>query len=108
VSASESYAADVEALVRVIDEAREDAAGEAMPWVLLEALLRLVPCDQDVSYQHHSHRDLRIVCMQTAGEGQAFSERGRQIAMLLRPHLQEIWLDAERRRAGVPALTARE
>jgi DNA-binding NarL/FixJ family response regulator len=28
--------------------------------------------------------------------------------MLLRPHLQEIWLDAERRRAGVPRLTARE
>ena len=28
--------------------------------------------------------------------------------MLLRPHLQEIWLDAERRRAGVPQLTPRE
>ena len=43
--------------------------------------------------------------MRTAG---SFSERERQIAMLLRPHLQEIWLDAERRRAGVPQLTARE
>ena len=38
----------------------------------------------------------------------SFTERERQIAMLLRPHLQEIWLDAERRRAGVPQLTARE
>lgn len=27
---------------------------------------------------------------------------------MLRPHLQEIWLDAERRRAGVPQLTPRE
>ena len=31
-----------------------------------------------------------------------------EIAMLLRPHLQEIWLDAERRRDGVPQLTPRE
>ena len=40
--------------------------------------------------------------------GRAFSERDRQIAMLVRPHLQEIWLDAERRRAHVPVLTPRE
>ncbi len=37
-----------------------------------------------------------------------FDERDRQIAALLRPHVQEIWLDAERRRAGVPHLTPRE
>lgn len=37
-----------------------------------------------------------------------FTERDRQIAELLRPHLQEIWQDAERRRAGVPRLTPRE
>jgi DNA-binding CsgD family transcriptional regulator len=37
-----------------------------------------------------------------------FTDRDRQIVELLRPHLQEIWLDAERRRAGVPALTPRE
>ena len=40
--------------------------------------------------------------------GLAFDERDRQLAALLRPHLQEIWLDAERRRAGIPPLTARE
>jgi DNA-binding CsgD family transcriptional regulator len=47
----------------------------------------------------------RIVFMRATG---SFTERDRQIAMLLRPHLQEIWLDAERRRAGVPKLTPRE
>lgn len=48
----------------------------------------------------------RVVFMR--GSGRAFSERDRQVAMLLRPHLQEIWLDAERRRAGIPHLTPRE
>jgi DNA-binding CsgD family transcriptional regulator len=196
VTTSELYGADVEQLVRVLEEGREDAAGEAMPWALLEGLLRLVPCDYDVSYQHHDHgacrtplhqvvrpgglrdgpfstpvdpdhpfwrywwhgpcswpqrtgdlqrvtliRDFfpterewladpmsevlgpdvrecmlvslpaapgearRICFMRTTG---SFSERDRQVGSLLRPHLQEIWLDAERRRAGVPQLTARE
>lgn len=37
-----------------------------------------------------------------------FTERDRQVVELLRPHLQEIWLKAERRRSHVPRLTARE
>lgn len=41
-------------------------------------------------------------------EWPGFDERDRQIATLLRPHVQEIWLDAERRRGGVPNLTPRE
>ncbi len=41
-------------------------------------------------------------------EWPGFDERDRQIATLLRPHVQEIWLDAERRRGGVPRLTPRE
>jgi len=40
--------------------------------------------------------------------GPSFSERDRQVAALLRPHFEEIWLDAERRRHGVPQLTPRE
>ena len=40
--------------------------------------------------------------------GPPFSERDRQVAALLRPHLEEVWLDAERRRHGVPQLTPRE
>ena len=194
---SELYGADVERLLRVLDDARQDDPGPAMPWALLEGLQRLVPCDLDVSYQHHEYAaarsrvmhavepggvhwgpsgptppepddpfwahwwetfcswpqrtgDLRSVvhtgdffpterarradpmrpvlpelgcCMIVSlpaapGEarrvlfmrrpGRAFSERDRQIAMLVRPHLQEIWLDAERRRAHVPVLTPRE
>ncbi len=197
MTTSELYAADVDQLMRVIDEAHEDAAGEAMPWALLEGLLRLVPCDLDVTYQHHDLSARRTPCIQTAGldgvhqgpapdegdgpddpywqywwkgicswpqrtgdlrsvictrdffpterdwladpisevaphlrvamivslpappgearrvaflrpPGALFTERERHIAMLLRPHLQEVWLDAERRRAGVPKLTARE
>ncbi|KQR07692.1 LuxR family transcriptional regulator [Cellulomonas sp. Leaf334] len=41
-------------------------------------------------------------------EWPGFDERDRQVVALLRPHVQEIWLDAERRRAGVPELTNRE
>jgi DNA-binding CsgD family transcriptional regulator len=189
--------ADVEALVDVLEDARSDDPGPAMPWALLEGLQRLVPCDLDVSFQHHEYAafrtpvhqavepggvrigpfshpvepehpfwqhwwrgpcswpqrtgDLRRVtmirdffpteqawladpmsevlgpavreCMLVSlpaapGEarricfmrhdGPAFTERDRQVAMLLRPHLQEVWLDAERRRVGVPQLTPRE
>lgn len=192
---SELYAADVERLMRVLDEALEDAAGQAMPWALLDGLQRLVPCDLEVNYQHHEHQRRHTPCFQGAGpggdhvdpapdgcpedpfwdywwhglcswpqrtgdlrsviqtrdffpterdrladpisevlpelrvamivslpappgearriafmraSGPEFTERDRQLAALARPHLQEIWLDAERRRAGVPPLTPRE
>jgi DNA-binding CsgD family transcriptional regulator len=196
MTTSELRAADVEALVRVLDDARQDDPGPAVPWALLADLQELVPCDYGVSFQHHlprscrslllqgvdlsgeawlegptpeepddpfwrywwhgpcswpqrsgdlrwvfQNRDLlpterdrladpiseilpelrdamiislpappgevRRVCFQRH-EGPSFSERDRQVGMLLRPHLQEIWLDAERRRAGVPRLTPRE
>ena len=42
------------------------------------------------------------------GPGQDFSERDRALLALLRPHLQEAYADAELRRRGVPALTARQ
>jgi DNA-binding NarL/FixJ family response regulator len=42
------------------------------------------------------------------GSGPPFTERDRQLAALARPHLQEIWLDAEQRRRGVPRLSRRE
>ena len=37
-----------------------------------------------------------------------FSERDRQVAALLRPHIQEVLADADRRRSGAPDLTPRE
>ncbi|MGY1728695.1 helix-turn-helix transcriptional regulator [Geodermatophilus sp. SYSU D01062] len=37
-----------------------------------------------------------------------FGERDRRLLELARPHLLELWLHAEHRRAGVPRLTARE
>ena len=41
------------------------------------------------------------------GPGPAFSERDRSLLTLLRPHMQEAFLDAERRRNPVPDLTPR-
>jgi len=40
--------------------------------------------------------------------GQDFSERDRALLVLLRPHLQQAYLDAERRRNPVPRLTSRQ
>jgi DNA-binding CsgD family transcriptional regulator len=37
-----------------------------------------------------------------------FSERDRLVLQLLRPHLHEVYLDAERRRRGIPRLSPRE
>ena len=197
MSTGELYAADIESLIQVVDDAHHDDPGPGLPWALLEGLQRLVPCDLEISYQHHEYGRSRSLFMQGVapdgerygpdaptpedpddgfwrywwngwcswpqrtgdlrsvvhtrdffateqqrladpvcellpdvredmlvslpappGEarrvvfmrsgGPPFSERERQIVMLLRPHLQEVWLDAERRRAGVPALTARE
>jgi hypothetical protein len=48
----------------------------------------------------------RFVFMRTSGR--RFNERDRQVLDLLRPHLNELFLDAERRRAGIPPLTPRE
>jgi DNA-binding CsgD family transcriptional regulator len=40
--------------------------------------------------------------------GPDFTDQEVAALSLLRPHLYELWLDAERRRAGIPALTRRE
>ena len=42
------------------------------------------------------------------GPGPDFSERDRALLTLLRPHLHQAYLDAERRRHPVPRLTARQ
>jgi DNA-binding NarL/FixJ family response regulator len=41
------------------------------------------------------------------GPGGDFTERDRALLALLRPHLQEAYAEAEARRRGIPALTAR-
>ena len=42
------------------------------------------------------------------GPGRAFSERDRALLTLLRPHMHQAYLDAERRRHPVPQLTSRQ
>jgi DNA-binding NarL/FixJ family response regulator len=48
---------------------------------------------------------LRLVLFR--GPGPEFSERDRALLALLRPHLHQAYLDAERRRRGAPPLTPR-
>ena len=42
------------------------------------------------------------------GPGRAFSDRDRALLTLLRPHMHQAYLDAERRRHPVPQLTSRQ
>lgn len=42
------------------------------------------------------------------GPGRDFGDRDRALVALLRPHLMEAYVEAELRRGGVPALTARQ
>jgi DNA-binding NarL/FixJ family response regulator len=49
---------------------------------------------------------VRLVFFRSSGPD--FSERDRALLTLLRPHLHEAFLDAERRRRGIPDLTARQ
>jgi len=51
-------------------------------------------------------QSVRLVFFRSSGPD--FSERDRALLTLLRPHLHEAFLDAERRRRGIPDLTARQ
>lgn len=176
-------------MLGVLDDARHDDPGEAFPWELLRGLLRLIPTDCEVVYNHLDHQEHVVVLSQWIDPDGPAVERqeapspdhdpfwnlfwtsfcsyprrsgdlrsviqtvdflptardrandpmaelltdfthgvivsmpappgqfrriilrraeDRQVLALMRPHLQEIWLDCERRRAGVPRLTARE
>jgi DNA-binding CsgD family transcriptional regulator len=208
-NSSHLRAGDVDLMLAVLDDGRRDDPGAGMPWIILDDLQRLIPCDLGVQYAEldvalgltpffqdngidgqrvlwdeasmdpvtvareegddeirqywqlwwadplcdyrqragdqrsviHTGdffptvRDLRnrpirnelmpdltsvmIMPLPAApgcerrvvfsrGDDRAFDERDRQVATLLRPHLQEAWLDARRRHAGVPNLTPRE
>jgi DNA-binding CsgD family transcriptional regulator len=185
---------DADLLLALVEDARHDDTGDAVPWVLLEGLQRLIPCDEWVSFQHHDYEHSQTLLMQGVdedgaretvdaedpkcrdeqfwsnwwtgpcswpqrtgnlrhvllstdqapterdrlarehdpdvrygvsvslpaapgrarrfefmrGDEPAFSERDRQLLVLLRPHLIELCFDAQRRRTGAPHLTARE
>ena len=51
-------------------------------------------------------RTLRLILLR--GPGPDFSERDRDLLTVLRPHLHQAYLDAERRRHPTPRLTARQ
>ena len=65
----------------------------------------LLLCLPDARQTAGAGRTVRL--MLTRGRGPDFSERDRALLALLRPHLREAYLDAERRRAGAPQLTPR-
>ncbi len=190
---------DLRALTAVIEDGLRDDPGEAMPWVVFERLLELIPADtvqlhefdlqcherifqqfmdngggrdiergNDGDYRDARYWELRhsfLPCSYSARTGDVatvtrwsdfctvpelrrtpfytdylvpwgrinhallvpfaagpgrtrylwfarlrrdFSERDRLALQLLRPHLQEVYLDAERRRHGIPHLSRRE
>jgi DNA-binding CsgD family transcriptional regulator len=187
---------DLRAIIRLLDDARQDEPGEVVPWALLERLADLIACegvqfaeidwanetsgahqylvpggergadppgktDEIVEYFLHcrdflpcadppgaggyrhparwsdfySDRQLRntrayqcyfqpvrtcLFVQLPAPPGRArrvlfmststrdYTDRDVMLLELLRPHLHEIVLDAERRRSGIPKLTARE
>lgn len=56
---------DADLMLRLLQEVADDPdPGVAAPWSLLEGLLRLVPCDLDVSYQHHDYGRRRTELVQ--------------------------------------------
>jgi hypothetical protein len=55
---------DAGLLQGVLEAARRDDPGPAVPWSLLDGLQRLVPCDRDVSFQRHDHRNSRRLLLQ--------------------------------------------
>src|SRR4029450_6916276 len=59
---------EAELLLAVLEAARHDDPGPAVPWSLLDGLLRLVPCDLGVSYQCHDYRHRRGLFLQAAEE----------------------------------------
>jgi DNA-binding CsgD family transcriptional regulator len=191
---------DLRALTAVVEDGLRDDPGPAMPWVVLDQLLQLIPCmevtfndmdlreqtpvtiqildedrDRDVAcyvakqnavypeyWMHRAHflpssyldssgdtasvvrdsdfytlaalknhpfyteylrhqmgthsimvplpprpgRVRRLIFARDSGPD--FSERDRLVLQLLRPHLHEVYLDAERRRRGIPHLSRRE
>jgi DNA-binding CsgD family transcriptional regulator len=55
---------------------------------------------------HGPGRTIRLYMFRDSGPN--FSERDRALLTLMRPHLHQAYLDAERRRASSPGLTARQ
>jgi DNA-binding CsgD family transcriptional regulator len=76
---------------------RQDVTAQLVPGARHVLIVSLPAPPQEVR---------RIVL--TRSSGPAFDERDRQLATLLRPHLQEIWLSAEQRRRATACLSVRE
>jgi DNA-binding CsgD family transcriptional regulator len=94
---------DLRTVIHTGDFLTTERARRADP--MLQALPGLKHC-MIVSLPAAQGEVRRVIFLR--GSGPQFTERDRQIGALLRPHLQEIWLDAERRRRGDPHLSGRE
>jgi DNA-binding CsgD family transcriptional regulator len=126
---------DLRALTAVIEDGLSDEPGEAMPWAVLYRLQQLFPgsaveLDELDIEEHPFHQFLKsvddryapryaIIVPLPGAAGRLrrvflsrshrdFTERDRLALQLLRPHLHEVYLDAERRRHGIPHLSRRE
>jgi DNA-binding CsgD family transcriptional regulator len=76
----------------------------AQKWGLEHDLLMFLPPGPEPAAG--SGRTVRLIFYREPGPD--FSERDRALLKLLRPHLRQAYLDAERRRSGTPQLTPRQ
>jgi DNA-binding CsgD family transcriptional regulator len=58
---------DLRDLTAVVEDGRRDHPGPAMPWVVLDQLLKLVPCD-DVGFTEYDLRKKQPITVQNADE----------------------------------------
>jgi hypothetical protein len=58
---------DADLLLALVQDARRDDTGNAVPWVLLEGLQRLIPCEW-VSFQHHDYGHAQTLLIQGVDE----------------------------------------
>ena len=69
--------------------------------------IALLPAGETRREPAHAQAGRTIRLAFFRGHGRDFSERDRALLTLLRPHLNQAYLDAERRRHPVPQLTPR-
>jgi DNA-binding CsgD family transcriptional regulator len=101
---------DVRSVVKISDfySARQwHSTGMYQEWVrpagIEHELLMHLPADS--GWMAGPGRTVRLIFFR--GPGPDFSERDRALLILLRPHLHQAYIDAERRRRGPPQLTPR-
>jgi hypothetical protein len=73
---------DLRALTAVVEDGLRDEPGEAMPWAVLDQLLKVVPCEH-VNFNEYDLREHRPVTLPSVDEGGLLEADGRQHGMYI-------------------------